>query len=59
MSLQLSRIHKLKTIIVALVSLGVGIGLLVLSRYVEQSPSLDWLALWPIGEIGGTLTAAG
>ncbi|MEO6473382.1 MAG: hypothetical protein ABIR57_15320 [Aeromicrobium sp.] len=55
----LHRIYKLKTTIVALVSFGVGIALLVLSRTAANDPSLDWLAFWPLGEIGGTLTAAG
>lgn len=55
----LQRIYKLKVTIVALVSLGLGIALLVLSRHVPDTPALDWLALWPIGEIGGTLAAAG
>lgn len=54
-----ARLYRLKTIIVALCSLILGIALLVLSKYVDSHPDLSWLALWPIGEIGGTLTAAG
>jgi hypothetical protein len=53
------RIYKLKATIVALVSFGFGIAFLILSRYVAETPSLWWLAFWPISEIGGTLTAAG
>jgi hypothetical protein len=55
----LQRIYKLKTTIVALVSFGAGIAFLVLSRYVANTSSLEWLAFWPISEVGGTLTAAG
>lgn len=54
-----NRIHRLKTLIFALVTLGLGVALLVLSRYVDSTPSLDWLSLWPIAELGGILTGAG
>lgn len=55
----LTRIYRLKVIIVALVSLGFGVALLVLAKYADTHAGLRWLSLWPVGEIGGTLTAAG
>lgn len=55
----LQRIYKLKVTIVALVSFGTGVALLTLSRYVTNVAEFEWLTLWPISEIGGTLTAAG
>jgi hypothetical protein len=55
----LQRIYRLKVTIVALVSIGVGIGLQVLAGYATRTPSAAWLTFWPIAEIGGTLFAAG
>lgn len=55
----LNRIHRLKTTILALSSLAAGLVLLVVARAVEGRVEFDWLAFWPITEIGGTLTAAG
>jgi len=55
----LQRIYKLKTIILSLTSLGVGIALLIAARSVDRSADLEWVQLWPIGEVGGTLVAAG
>jgi uncharacterized membrane protein len=55
----LQRIHRLKAMLLALVSLLLGIGLLALARLVDASASLTWLAYWPVSEIGGTLAAAG
>jgi len=55
----LTRLYRLKVIIVALTSLIIGVALLALSKYINGRPDWDWLSFWPIGEIGGTLTAAG
>lgn len=55
----LARIYRLKVIIVALASFIVGIGLLAFSKYIDGREGWEWLAFWPIAEIGGTLAAAG
>lgn len=54
-----SRIYRLKVVITALVSLIAGVALLVLARHAENRLDWTWLSFWPIGEIGGILTAAG
>ncbi|NUJ88821.1 hypothetical protein HOW07_12470 [Plantibacter sp. MCCC 1A11337] len=53
------RIYKLKVTIVALVSLGIGIGLQVVANYAGRTPGLEWVDFWQVGSIGGTLFAAG
>lgn len=53
------RIYKLKVTIVALVSLGTGIGLQVIASYADRTPELEWVGFWQLGSIGGTLFAAG
>lgn len=55
----LNRIYRLKVIIVALVSLILGVGLLALSRYVGGRSGWTWLDFFPLSEVGGALTAAG
>ena len=55
----LERIHALKTTIVALLALGIGIALLVVARAVEDSPGWAWLSFWPLGELGSILVGAG
>ncbi len=55
----LNRIYKLKTALLAAVSFATGVALLALARYVSSTESLASFSLWPIGEIGGTLAAAG
>ena len=55
----LSRIHRLKTIILALVALGLGIGLLALSNFIDHATALHWLTYWPVAELGSILAGAG
>lgn len=55
----LQRIHSLKTTIVALVALGVGIALLALARNISSNAAWAWLSFWPLGELGGILVGAG
>lgn len=55
----LDRIHALKTTIVALLALGAGTALLVLSRTIADDPAWDWLNFWPLGELGSILIGAG
>ena len=55
----LVRIHRLKAIIVAIASFSVGVAFLTFAKYAEGRPHYQWLAFWPVSEIGGTLTAAG
>lgn len=53
------RIYQLKVTIVALVSLGIGVGLQFVARYVANRHNAGWLSMLPISDIGGTLFAAG
>lgn len=53
----LQRIYRLKVTIVALLSLGLGIGLQVLALHSRDIA--PWLNFLPLSEIGGTLFAAG
>lgn len=53
----LQRIYRLKVTIVALLSLGLGIGLQVVALH--SSDIAPWLDFLPLSEIGGTLFAAG
>lgn len=55
----LDQVHALKTTIVALLALGVGIALLVLARGVDGNPAWAWLNFWPLGELGSILVGAG
>jgi hypothetical protein len=55
----LQRIYRLKTTILAGTCFILGLGFLVLARYVTDRPGLEWLAFWPLGEFGSTLLAAG
>lgn len=55
----LKRIYRLKTALLALLSFVTGVALLALARHVSSTESLAAFSLWPIGEIGGTLAAAG
>jgi len=55
----LARIYRLKVAIVALFSLILGVSLFVLSKYIDGHTNWHWFSFWPIGEVGGTLTAAG
>lgn len=50
---------RLKTIIVALVSFGIGLVFLSVSRAIADEPTWSWLSFWPLGEIGGILVGAG
>lgn len=53
------QVFRLKTTIVALVSFGVGVALLVVARAVVEDPAWGWLSFWPLGEVGGILVGAG
>lgn len=53
------QVLRLKTTIVALVSFGVGVTLLTLARAIADAPDWEWLAFWPLGELGGILVGAG
>lgn len=53
------RIQALKTTIVALIALGVGIALLTLAKAIADDPAWAWLSFWPLGELGGILVGAG
>ncbi len=53
------QVLRLKTTIVALVSFGVGVALLVLDRAISEGQSWGWLSFWPFGELGGILVGAG
>lgn len=55
----LNQVHALKTTIVALLALGLGIALLVVARGVEDHPAWAWLSFWPLGELGSILVGAG
>lgn len=55
----IDRIYRLKVVIVALSSLMAGVSLLFIARVADGRSGWEWLAFWPISEIGGTLTAAG
>lgn len=54
-----SRLHQLKTTLVAIVALGLGIALLTLARSIDGDASWAWLSFWPLGELGGILVGAG
>lgn len=43
----------------ALLSLIAGVALLAFSKYIDGRAGWSWLSFFPLGEIGGTLTAAG
>ncbi len=53
------QVLRLKTTIVALVSFGIGIALLTLTRAIADAPDWAWLSFWPLGELGGILVGAG
>lgn len=53
------RIYKLKTSIVAVIMVSFGLGLIILSRYIDGNASLHWLTYWPIFELGSTLFITG
>jgi hypothetical protein len=55
----LERIHALKTTIVALLALGIGVALLALARAIADNAGWDWLSFWPLGELGSILVGAG
>lgn len=55
----LTRIYKLKTIIVSLVVAASGLGLLFLAKYIGAASGLDWLRWFPLFELGSTLFITG
>lgn len=55
----ISRIHRLKTIILALIALGLGVALLTLANFADNAPALQWMLYWPIAELGSILAGAG
>lgn len=54
-----TRLHQLKTTLVAIVALGLGIALLTLARSIDGDPAWAWLSFRPLGELGGILVGAG
>lgn len=53
------QVLRLKTTIVALVSFGIGVALLTISRAIADASEWMWLAFWPLGELGGIMIGAG
>lgn len=53
------RLYHLKTTLVAVLAVVVGVGLLLLARQVAGRDEWAWLAFWPLGELGSVLFGAG